>query len=95
MYVWGVADGEIRECIGSGPPKPSSQHKGDLFASEGRRTGNKRKRQETEDEGEGKGTKERGEGYFSQKNLWIEGSQTWHIGKWQFIKIQGGNPVLG
>lgn len=36
--------------------KTCAQHKGDLFALEGERAGNKRPRQATEDEGKGKGT---------------------------------------
>ena len=39
------------------PPKPSSQHKGDVFAPEGQRSGNKRQRQEMEDEEGNKGKK--------------------------------------
>ena len=46
-------------------PKTSSQHKGDLFAPEGQRAGNKRQRQELEDEGEGEGNKEEGGEYLS------------------------------
>lgn len=34
--------------------RPSSQHKGDLFASEGQRAKNKRQRQEIEGKGEGR-----------------------------------------
>ena len=34
-------------------PRPSSQHKGDLFAPEGQRAGNKRQRQEIKGEGVG------------------------------------------
>lgn len=41
-----------------------------------------------------KGIRERGQRYLSQgqaKNcIWIERQrQTWYIGKWRFIKIQG------
>ena len=54
----------VRNGIGSGPPRPSSQHKGDLFAPEGQRAGNKRQRQEIEDEGEGEGKKGKGAEVF-------------------------------
>ena len=37
--------------------RPSSQHKGDSFASKGQRAGNKRQRQEIEDKGETEGNK--------------------------------------
>jgi hypothetical protein len=43
---------DIRTGIGSKPPRPSSQHKEDLFALEGQRSGNKRLREEVEDQGE-------------------------------------------
>jgi hypothetical protein len=45
--------------------RPSSQHKGDLFAPEGKRAEKKRQRQETENEGEGKGNKRMGKGIFA------------------------------
>jgi hypothetical protein len=48
----------------SGLPRPRSQQKGDLFAPEGQRTGNKRQRQEIEDEGEGGRNKAEGGGAF-------------------------------
>jgi hypothetical protein len=41
-----IYEENIRIIIGSGYPRPSSQHKGDLFALEGQRTGNKRQSQE-------------------------------------------------
>ena len=52
-----------RKCIGSRPPKPSSQHKRDLFAPEGQGR-DKRQRQEIGDEGEGEGNKRKGTGVF-------------------------------
>ena len=55
-----------RKSVYSAPLKPGSHHKGDLFALERQRTGNKRQRQETEDSGEGKGTREMEQGYLSQ-----------------------------
>jgi len=82
----------IEKIIGSGTPKPRSQHKGDLFASARQRVGIRDKDRETEEEREGEGHKgegrrgarERGQGYLSQskiKNcLWIEKGQMWHIG---------------
>jgi hypothetical protein len=42
--------------------------------------------------------REREEGYLSWRTkdcLWIGKRQVWPIGKWWFIKVQGGNPVLG
>lgn len=48
----------------SGPPRPNSQHKGDLFASGGQRAGNERQSQETEGGGEGEGDKGEGGGVF-------------------------------
>jgi hypothetical protein len=42
----------------------SSQHKEDVFAPEGQRTGNKRQRQVLEDKGEGERNKGEGEGMF-------------------------------
>ena len=50
-------------------PRPSSQHKGGLFAPEGQRAGNKRQRQETENEGEG----ERKKGYEEKGFAWVGG----------------------
>ena len=47
----------VKESISSGPPRPSSQHKGDLFAPEGQGAGNKKQRQEMEDGEEGKRNK--------------------------------------
>lgn len=47
----------VRNCIGSGFPKTSSQHKGDLFAPERQRAGNKRQRLAIEEEGEEEGNK--------------------------------------
>lgn len=41
------------------PLKPSSQHKGELFAPEGHKAGNEQQRQEVEDEEKVKGAKER------------------------------------
>lgn len=43
--------------MGSGPPRPSSQHEGDLFAPKGQKAGNKRERQEMGDEEEREGGK--------------------------------------
>lgn len=56
-----------RTGIGSGPQdqvlRPNSQHKGDLFAPEGRGW-NKEQRQEIEEEGDGEGNKGKGAGVF-------------------------------
>ena len=46
----------MKECC-LRTPRPSSQHKRVLFATEGHRAGNKRQRQETEDKGETEGNK--------------------------------------
>jgi hypothetical protein len=48
----------------------------------------------------GEWTRERGQGHLSQSReaqvcLWIVRRQTWPLGKWQFMKIKGGNPALG
>ena len=68
-------------------PRAGSQHKGDLFAPQRQREGNKRQRQEIENEEEGKGNKGKG--------IWPRGGQrirrkekTFPIGKWQFIKVK-------
>ena len=55
-----VCFGGERKSRGSGPPRPSSQHKGDAFAPERQRAGSKRHGQETKEEGEEEGDK--GEG---------------------------------
>jgi hypothetical protein len=47
-----------------GSPKPSFQHKADLFAPKGQGPGGKRKIQEIRDEGEGKRNRGEGMGYF-------------------------------
>ena len=85
--------GGVRISIGPGLPRPSLQHKGDLLAPERQRAGTKRQRQEIKDKRQGEGNK--GEGakvYLSWSGtkdcLWIESRQVWHIGKWQFVKIQ-------
>ena len=71
----------------------SSQHKGDVFAPEGQRAGNKRQREEIEGEGEGKKNKGEGEGiFFAPEGQRLERRQLWPIGKWQFIKGKRGNP---
>lgn len=62
------AGGLVGGCssrISSGPPRPSSQHTGDVFAPHGKRAGNKRQRQETEEEGEGEGNRGRRRSYLS------------------------------
>ena len=61
----------VRKKLAQDLPRPSSQHKGDLFAPEGQRAGNKRQRQEIEDEGEGERNKGEGEGIFV-----LEGNRT-------------------
>ena len=70
---------------------PKTKHKGDLFDTEKQRVGNKRQSQEIEHKGKGEGTRERVKGYLFQRTkdfLWIERRQAWHMGKWQFIKVQ-------
>lgn len=77
-------------------PRLSSQDRGDLFDLEGQRVGNKRQKQEMRMRERGERSKGEGEGYLSQRvGLWVERGQTWPRGKWQFIKVQGGSPVLG
>ncbi|KAL6030133.1 hypothetical protein STEG23_015542, partial [Scotinomys teguina] len=68
-YILVSVGGEVHDgqqvkgnSIGS-TRRSSSQHKGDLFAPEGHRTGNKIQRQEIEDEGEGKGNQGEGKGF--------------------------------
>jgi hypothetical protein len=80
----------VRKKLAQDLPRPSSQHKGGLFAPEGQRVGNKRQRQEIEDEAEGKGGR-RGicPGVETKGCLWIEKGQMWPIEKWQVIKVQG------
>ena len=79
--------------ISSEPPRPSSQHKGDSFAPEGQRTGNKRQRQEIEDEGEGEGNKEEGRGYLfvlDNKGQPLDREETDVAHRqWWFIKVKG------
>lgn len=82
--------GVERKNTGSGPPRLGSQHKY-AFTPEGQRTGNKRQRQEIRGLGEGKGNEREGR-YLFQKTkdcLWVERRQTWHIGKWWFIRVKG------
>jgi hypothetical protein len=75
----------VGEIISSGPLRPSSQHKGDLFTPEGHRAGNKRHQT-------GDGEQRRREGYLFLRRtkdcLWIERRQTWYIENWQFIKVK-------
>ena len=54
--IWNTAQ-TVSKSTGSRAPRPSSQHKGDLFASEEQRSGSKRQIQEREDEREGEGNK--------------------------------------
>ena len=61
-------------------PRPSSQHKGGLFAPEGQRAGNKRQRQEVRDEGEGDGNKGEGERYYlKNKGLPLDREETANV----------------
>jgi len=78
-------------------PRPSSQHKGNLFVPEGQRAGNKRQRQEIEDEGEGGRSQGRQGRNFcpgcgAKYCLWIERKQTWPTGKWRLIKVKEETP---
>lgn len=75
------------------------QHKGDGFAPEQQRSANKRQRQEREGKREGEENKEEerkgereGEGYLSWGGTKDFLRRTWHIGKWQFIKVKGETP---
>lgn len=71
--------------------KTKTQHRRDLLAPEGQRTGNNRQRPKIEDKGEGKGNKADGwMGYLSWRTmdcLWIE-RREWRL----FIKIKGELP---
>ena len=66
--------------MGPGTPKPSSQHKGDLFAAEEQRSENQRQRGDLEDEGEGERNKGEGggDGYLSwrEKGLFLYREET-------------------
>lgn len=73
--------------------RPSSPHKGDLFAPEGQGAGNKIQRQETEEEGEGKGNKERGRGICPRGQRTVE-RQTRQIRQMAVDKRTRGKPVL-
>ena len=53
----GLRNQEGTSELSQDTPRPSSQHKGDLFASEEQRSGSKRQIQEREDEREGEGNK--------------------------------------
>jgi hypothetical protein len=65
-----IQEGPENTSIGTRHPRPSSQHKGNSFVTEGQRAGNKRQRQETEEEGGGR-----------EGCLCIEKSSAWPIGK--------------
>ena len=84
--------------ISSEPPRPSSQHKGDSFAPERQRTGNKRQRQEIEDEGEGEGNKEKGAVVFvlEDKGLPLDREET-DVAHRQLAVYKGtrGNAISG
>lgn len=71
------------------PPKPNSQHKGDVFASEGQRAGNKSQRLIGEKR-EGARERERERGYLSLIGGGVtkEKIQTWPLGKWGLIKVK-------
>ena len=61
-------------------PRPSSQHKGDIFVPEGKQAGDKKLGQETEDKGEGERTGVRGKSIYTIETkdcFWIERRQTW------------------
>jgi hypothetical protein len=79
--------------------RPSSQHKGDLFAPEVQRAGNKRHRQDREDEGEEEGNKEEGTGVFVlkwDKGLPLVRAETDLAYRQMMVyKGKGGYPVLG
>lgn len=93
LWVLTVQDGYQPQI-----PRPSSQHKEDVFVPGRQRAGNKSQSQEIEDEREGERNKGDGQRYLSQRwedCFWIDRRQTWAIGKWQFTKIKGGNLVLG
>lgn len=79
--------GVERRNTGSGPPRLSSQYKY-VFTPEGQRTGNKRQRQEIRGLGRREREREGGEVFVPEvKGLsQVQGRQTWHIGKWWFIR---------
>lgn len=76
--------------------RPSSQHKGDLFASEGQRAKSKRQRQEIEGEGEGEENKEEGIVVFvpENKELPLDREEILGRRKMTIYKGKQGSPVL-
>lgn len=54
--------------MGSGHPRPSSQHKRDLFAPEEQISGNQRQMQKIVKEGKGERSREKVKGYLFQRD---------------------------
>ena len=85
--VLGSEDSHTKgKVLAQNTPRLSSQYKGDLFAPEEQRAGNKKE----EGERRGRGVCPGG----TKDCLWKERKQTWSIGKLQFIKVEGETPVL-
>jgi hypothetical protein len=83
IYILGLIVGEGTNIS---TPNPHSQHKGDLFAPEEQREGNKRQKQEIEDVGEGERNMGGKEGILAPEGqrtdcIWIERRHTQPTGK--------------
>lgn len=82
-----------RNGFSSGPRRPSSQLKGDVFGPERQRSGNKKQRQEIEDREKERESGQRGQGdlsrYASDKETDVVHRKIAVYERWR------GNPVFG
>ena len=79
-----------RESKDSGPPRPSSQHKRDLFAPEGQRS-ELRDKDRDRGQGEEKRTRKKGKGNLSWRDKGLplhREEKDGSTGKWLFIKVK-------
>ena len=68
LYFWNIlCSVGVRKSVSQGPPRQSSQHKGDLFAPERQRAGHKSQRREIEDKREVERNKRWGKRIFVQE----------------------------
>jgi hypothetical protein len=94
--------------VSSGHPETKFSAQRRYICSRGAEGRGKGKRQEVEKQRDGEGNKgdgrekdrerERKQGCLSQRTkdwVWIERRHQWPLGKWQFIKVNGANSVLG
>jgi hypothetical protein len=82
--------------ISSGPPRPSSQHKGYLFVPEGQKGRKKRQGQEIEVGREEEGSKGEGRGIYpgGDKGLPLDRRRhMWTTGKW-YILMEKEKPCV-